>query len=92
MAETSKSFNLVKTTCASSCPAVREGLPLDVLKEVLPPDVVLLGFQVVIKINPYGGDVVDAHAVFPQPLVQTIESQITILDVDPVKMHPMSVL
>ena len=60
-------------------------------KEVLAPDV-LLGFQVVIKINPYGGDVVDAHAVFPQPLVQTIESQITIMDVDPVKMHPVSVL
>ena len=55
----------------SPCPAGREVLPLDVLKEVLPPDVVLLGFQVVIKINPYGGDVVDAHAVFPQPLLQT---------------------
>jgi hypothetical protein len=60
-------------------------------KEVLAPDV-LLGFQVVIKINPYGGDAVDTHAVFPQPLVQTTESQITISYVDPVKMHPMSVL
>ena len=76
----------------SPCPAGREGLPLDALREVLPPDVVLLDLQVVIDINPYGGDVVDAHAVLPQPLVQTIESQITIMDVDPVKMHPVSVL
>ena len=60
--------------------------------EVLPPDVVLLELQVVIDINPYGGDVVDAHAVLPQPLVQTIGSQITIMDVDPVKMHPVFVL
>jgi hypothetical protein len=76
----------------SPCPAGREGLPLEALVEVLLPDVVYLDLQVVIAINPYEGDVVDAHAVLPQPLVQTIGSQITIMDVDPVKMHPVFVL